>query len=194
MCSACWEEDPDANFLNRDSTKLSQDIKKKVANVTQGSARRCISEYGPNAGKRRPGVSEDGLSIVSVLSQLVTHNITYTIRRFPNHPLQRSVEITKNNAGGANQTQTTVRYQLYDGDVRKKQFCSYETVKHPGLISFEDSLLSFLGERNGLRHWAVSTKDGRNRLSDYFDTATTFTPHSVHQNRLGQDFSETRCE
>eukprot|EP01047_Picozoa_sp_COSAG01_P129932 COSAG01_NODE_59451_length_300_cov_0.766169_1_plen_99_part_11 len=97
--------------------------------------------------------------MVSIVSELVTKNMTYSIQWFPNHPLQTSVEIIDTTvAGGANQT--TVRYQLYDSDPKKKQFCTHETVKSPGKITFEDSLLSFLGERNGLRHWSVSTKDG----------------------------------
>jgi hypothetical protein len=152
-----------------------------------------MSTYGPNSGKRKPGVSADGKSMTSIQYALFTDSMTVTIHRFPSHPLQVDVEIEYTEDLDRSGNNTVVSFQLLDSDPEKRYLCTKYSQADPGNVTFEDSMLSFLGMQNNLRHWAIGDKDDGIRIADYFDHNTEqHEPHSVHFNRNEPDFSELR--
>jgi hypothetical protein len=180
---SCWEADDEVDENDDD--------------VTTGSTQRCTSSYGPNAGKFKPGVvQEDGLGPAATHIQwaLYTENKTVIISRFANHPLQVHVEIedfTDATSGDGNITK--MEFQLYDDTPESRQFCAHFEEPIAEGVTLENSTLSFLGSRNGLRHWAISDEESNERVADYFDYDTPDPePHSVHMWRGEATFSEVR--
>ena len=119
--------------------------------------------------------------------------MTVTIHRYPSHPLQVDVEIEYNDILDESGNHTVVSFQLLDSDPEKRYLCTKRSEADAGNVTFEDSMLSFLGIQNNLRHWAISDKDDDIRIADYFDHNTDkHEPHSIHFNRNEPDFSELR--
>jgi len=194
---SCWSEDEKADNLNHQN--IGEDRSESANESSQiGTARRCVSTYGPNAGKFKPGVSADGSSMVYMQYKLVTKDGSYTLDRLPNHPLQLMVELE--DTRGKNTT--TISYQLDDAQPDLRQFCSPRETEPSDNFMFEDSALSFLGLRGDLRHWAVSEQGEPDEngtittgriVAEYFDhNSEGHMPHSIHMNRKEPDFVETR--
>ncbi len=75
---SCWEEDerdediPD--FLEDEDVPVGAQMK-------TGNYKQCISQYGPNAGKPKPGVTADGKAMVSTQYALYTDERTVIMTR-----------------------------------------------------------------------------------------------------------------
>jgi hypothetical protein len=89
-------------------------------------------------------------------------------------------------------------FQLSDLKTSQRKYCYQESLRDSGNITMEDSFLSFLGMRKGLRHWSITpvdldTGEAAEKMADYFDYAAPGNPpHSVHLNRNEKDFTEVR--
>ena len=197
VIESCWEAD-EAGGID-----LGED-ENEDRPTNPGNARRCISTYGPNSGKFKPGVTADGTAMMHMQYVLATAERMITVSRYPNHPLQVYVEVEDFTDPSGNMTKMS--FQLTDSKPDQRRYCYQESVKDPGNVTIEDSFLSFLGMRGGLRHWSISpvdleTGEQAAKLADYFDYATSGNqtgnqtgnqPHSLHVNRNELDFNEVR--
>jgi hypothetical protein len=122
---------------------------------------------------------------------LYTDNMTIIISRYPNHPLQVLVEIQDLQNTTAADNVTKLSFQLYDGELSKRQRCIRKTVPKADNITFENSFLSYLGVRDQLRHWAISGRDGT-RMADFYDDNSTGKPHSILFDKGEPTTSEVR--
>eukprot|EP01048_Picozoa_sp_COSAG05_P004249 COSAG05_NODE_222_length_13641_cov_73.452001_7_plen_1293_part_00 len=179
---SCWEADYDDDETDDGSEK-----------TPTGSTARCTSTYGPNAGKFKPGVSSDGKEMLYLTSALYTENKSISIHRYANHPLMMHVEVEDFVDRDGSGNITILEFQLYDRDPEHRHLCTKKFEPDPGNVTFEDSLLSLLSVKDGLRHWSISQIDTGLKVADYFDHAATGNqPHSVHHHRNLPDHAETR--
>jgi hypothetical protein len=120
-----------------------------------------LSSDGPNAGRFKPGVSDDGKAMTYLEYALVTDNMTITVSRFANHPLQLQVEITDRISTDPSGNLSEMSFQIdvtqADGEDVERKFCTQELVEDSGNITFDSMYLSFLGAHDGLRHWVCTT-------------------------------------